>query len=76
MILTVFGDIIKMPADKFGRTLTTSQNVTNVSGVSHEYLNDNFLRKGQAIDMAGQTISNLSSAQSPSDGVRRKYVNE
>jgi len=31
----------------------TGQNVTNVFGVSHEYVNSNFLRKGQAIDMSG-----------------------
>jgi len=34
----IFGDIIKMAGDKFGRTPKTSQNVTNVNGVSHEYL--------------------------------------
>jgi len=52
------------------------QNVTNVSGVSHEYVNSNFLRKGQAIDMSGQGIVNLGKAQEPKDAVRRKYVNE
>jgi len=41
-----------MPVDKFGRSPTTSQtNVTNVSGVSLGYVNNIFLRKGQAIDM-------------------------
>jgi len=74
VILTVFGDIIKMPVDKFGRTPTTSQNVTNVSGVSHEYLNNNFLRKGQAIDMTGQTISNLGSAQSPEEEICQRII--
>ena len=52
------------------------QNVTNVSGVSHEYVNSNFLQKGQAIDMSGQNIVNLGKAQGPKDAVRRKYVNE
>jgi len=66
-----------MTVDKFGRSPTaTSQNVTNVSGVSHEYVNSNFLRKGQAIDSNGKTITNLGSSQDPTDAVRKKYVNE
>ena len=65
-----------MPADKFGRSPTTGENVTNVSGVSHEYVNSNFLRKGQAIDMSGHSIVNLGSPQGPMDAVRKKYVNE
>jgi len=48
-----------MPVDKFGQSPKTGQNVTNVSGVSHEYVNSNFLRKGQAIDMSGQNVVNL-----------------
>jgi len=64
-----------MTVDKFGRLPTTSQNVTNVSGVSHEYVNSNFLRKGQVIDMNGKTITNLGSSQGPMDAVRKKYVN-
>ena len=47
-----------------------------MSGVSHEYVNSNFLRKGQAIDMSGQRIVNLGSPQGPMDAVRKKYVNE
>jgi len=47
-----------------------------VGRLSHEYLNYNFLRKGQAIDMNGQIISKLGSAKSPEDAVRRVYVNE
>jgi len=66
-----------MPVDKFAQTpTTTSQNVTNVSGVSLWYVNNNFLRKGQAIDMNQKNISNLSPAQGPADAVRRKCVNE
>jgi len=65
-----------MPVDKFGRSPKTGQNVTNVSGVSHEYANSSFLRKGQAIDMSGQSIVNLGSLQGPMDAVRKKYVNE
>jgi len=65
-----------MPVDKFGRSPKTGQNVTNVSGVSHEYVNSNFLRKGQAIDMSGQSIANLGSSQGPKDTVRKTYVNE
>ena len=65
-----------MPVDKFGRSPETLQNVTNVAGVSHEYVNSNFLRKGQAIDISGQSIVNLGKAQGPKDAVRRKYVNE
>jgi len=65
-----------MPVDKFGRSTKTGQNVTNVSGVSHEYVNSNFLRKGQAIDISGQSIVNLGSLQGPKDAVRKKYVNE
>jgi len=66
-----------MPVDKFGRSPTTSQtNVTKVSGVSLGYVNNNFLRKGQAIDMNGKTIMNLGSSQGPTDAVRKKYVNE
>ena len=47
-----------------------------MSGVSHEYLNNNFLRKGQAIDMSMQNILNLCSPRDPMDAVRKKYVNE
>jgi len=65
-----------MTVDKFGRSPKTEQNVTNVSGVSHEYVNSNFLRKSQAIDMSGQRILNLGKAQGPKDAVKRKYVNE
>jgi len=65
-----------MTVDKFGRSPKTGQNVTNVSGVSHEYVNSDFLRKGQAIDMSGQSIVDLGKAQGPKDAVRRKYVNE
>jgi len=65
-----------MPVDKFGHSPTTRQTITNVSGVSHEYVNSNFLRKGQAIDMSGQSIVNLGSPQSPMNAVRKKYVNE
>jgi len=65
-----------MIVDKFGRSpTTTSQNVTNVAGVSHEYVNSNFSRKGQVIDMFVQSIVNLGKAQGPKDAVRRKYVN-
>jgi len=32
-----------MPVDKFGRSPKMEQNVTNASGVSHEYVNSNFL---------------------------------
>jgi len=65
-----------MTADKFGRSPKSGQNVTNVSGVSHEYVNSNFLRKGQAIDMSSQSIVNLGSSRGPMDAVRKKYVNE
>jgi len=65
-----------MPVDKFKRSPQTEQNITNVVGVSHEYVNSNFLRKGQAIDMSGQSIVNLGSPQGPMDAVRKKYVNE
>jgi len=65
-----------VPVDKFARSPTTGQNVTNVNGVSHEYVNTNFLRKGQAIDMSGQSIVNRGKEQGPKDVVRRKYVNK
>jgi len=65
-----------MTVDKFGRSPKMGQNVTNASGVSHEYVNSNFLRKGQAIDMSGQNIVNLGSPRGPMDAVRKKYVNE
>jgi len=65
-----------MTVDKFGRSPKTGQNVTIVSGVSHEYVNSNFLRKGQAIDMSGQSIVNLGKSRGSQDAVRRKYVNE
>jgi len=65
-----------MPVHKFGRSPKTGQNVTNVSGVSHEYVNSNFLQKGHVIDMSGQSIVNLGSSQGPKDAVRKKYVNE
>ena len=47
-----------------------------MSGVSHEYVNSNFLRKGQTTDMSGQSIVNLGSPQGPMDAVRKKYVTE
>jgi len=66
-----------MPVDKFGRTpTTTSQNITNVSGVSLGYVKNNVLRKGRASDVNQKNISNLGSEQGPNDAVRRKYVNE
>ena len=68
--------MINMPVEKFGRIPKTGQNVTNVSGVSHEYVNSNFLRKGQTIDMSAQNIVNLGSPQGTVDAVREKYVNE
>jgi len=52
----------------------TSQ--TEIQGVSLGYINNNFLRKGQMIDMNGKTITNLGSGQTPTDAVRKKYVNE
>jgi len=64
-----------MGVDKFGCS-PTSQNVANVGRLSHEYLNYNFLRKGQAIDMNGQIISNPGSAKSPVDAVRQVNVDE
>ena len=63
-----------MPVDKFGRSPTTSQ--TEIQGVSLGYINNNFLRKGQMIDMNGKTITNLGSGQTPTNAVRKKYVNE
>jgi len=74
--IIIFGDIINMPVDKFGRSPKTGQNVTKVSGVSYEYVNSNVLRKGQAIDMSGQSIVNLGKSRGSKDAVRRKYVNE
>jgi len=65
-----------MGIDKFGRSPKTGQNVTNVARVSHEYVNSNFLRKGQAIDMSGQSIVNLGKSRGSKDALRRKYVNE
>jgi len=65
-----------MTVDKFGRSHKSGQNVTNVSGVSHEYVNSNFLRKGQTIDISGQSIVNLGSPRGPMDAMRKKYVNE
>jgi len=65
-----------MPVDKFGRSPKTGQNARNVGGVSLGYVNSNFLRKCQAIDMSGQSIVNLGSTQGPKDAVRKKYVNE
>ena len=63
-----------MPVDKFGRSPMTSQ--TEIQGVSLGYINNNFLRKGQMIDMNGKTITNLASGQAPTDAVRKNYVNE
>jgi len=65
-----------MPVDKFGRSPETGQNVTNAVRVSYEYVNSNFLRKGQAIDKTGQSIVNLDKSRGSKDAVRRKYVNE
>jgi len=44
-----------MLLDKFGRSPKTGQNVTNVSEVSHEYVNSNFLRKGYINTTAQET---------------------
>jgi len=63
-----------MPVDKSRRSPTTSQ--TEIQGVSLGYININFLRKGQMIDMNGKTITNLGSGQTPTDAARKKYVNE
>jgi len=63
-----------MPVDKFGRSPTTSQ--TEIQGFSLGYINNNFLRKGQMIDMNGKTITNLGSGQTPTDAVRKKHVSE
>jgi len=38
-----------MPVDKFGRSPKTGQNVTNVSGVSHEYVNSNLCEKVKSL---------------------------
>ena len=65
-----------MTVDKFGRRPKTGQNVANVGGVSHEYVNSNFVQKGQTINMSGQSIVNLGSPQGPMDAVRKKYVHE
>jgi len=50
-----------MTVDKFGRSPKTRQNVTHVAGVSHEYVNSNCVRKGETINMSGQSIVNLGS---------------
>ena len=63
-----------MPVDKFERSPTTSQTEIQGSGVSLGYINNNFLRNGQMIDMNGKTITNLGSGQTPTDAVRKKYV--
>ena len=65
-----------MPVDKFGRSATTSQIEIQGSGISLGYINNNFLQKGQMIDMNGKTITNLGSGQTPTDAVRKKDVNE
>jgi len=64
-----------MPIDKFGRTPSTSQKITNVSGVLLGYVNNNILRKGQAIDM-NKKIFNLGSGGGSNSSVRKKYLNE
>jgi len=65
-----------MPVDNFGRNPTTSQTVIQGSGVSLRYININFLRKGQIIDMNGKTIPNLVSGQTPTDSVGKKCINQ
>jgi len=65
-----------MPVDKFGRSATTSQIEIQGSGISLGYINNNFLQKGQMVDMNGKTITNLGSGQTPTDAVRKKDVNE
>jgi len=52
-----------MTVDNLERSPKTGQNVTNAVGVSYEYVNSNFLRKDQAIDISGQSIVNLGKAQ-------------
>jgi len=65
---------MKMPVDKLGRSPTTSQ--TEIQGVSLGYINNNFLQKSQMVDTNGKTITNLGLGQTPTDAVRKKYVNE
>jgi len=65
-----------MPVDKFGQSPLTSQTEIQGSGVSLGYINNNFLQKDQMIDMNGKIITNLASGQTPTDAVRKKYVNE
>jgi len=75
-IMNSYSDIIKMSVDEFGRMPKAGEKITNEIGVSIGYLNNNFLRKGQAIGVNGKPISNLGSARGPPDAVRKKYVNK
>ena len=50
--------IQRIGVDTFGKTPKAGK-ITNVSGVSLGYVNNNILRKGQANDMNWQSISNL-----------------
>jgi len=66
-----------MSVDKSGRSpITTSQNATNISAVSLGYVNNNFLRRVQAIDMNKKNSFNLGSGRGPNSAVKKKYLNE
>ena len=62
-----------MPVDKFGRMKKDDFQAV-VEGVSLNYVNKNFIRKGDKIDMGGNSVVNLSDPVNHQDAVTKSYV--
>ena len=62
-----------MPVDKFGRMKKDDFQAV-VEGVSLNYVNKNFIRKGDAIDMGGNSVVNLSDPVNHQDAATMNYV--
>ena len=62
-----------MPVDKFGRT-QIGETPSTAEGVSLNYVNQNFIRKGDVIDMGGNSVVNLRDPVHHQDAATMNYV--
>ena len=62
-----------MPVDKFGRMKKDDFQAV-VEGVSLNYVNKNFIRKGDKIDMGGNSVVNLRDPVHHQDAATMNYV--